>query len=150
MTWREAPSCPGEALRFETHSDAALRVALLTGRSADVGIWGERAVARLAEHRGGRLIGRNCRFGHLEVDLLIVFGVELAVVEVRTRRHNGLQSASDTLGYVKFNRLTRAACIAVETLDWKGPWRLDFVALDVGLETAVAHWYEGIEGEVEQ
>lgn len=140
----------GEALRFEAASDAALRVALLTGESAVVGGWGEEAAARLAQLRGGRLVGQNRRFGRLEVDLLVVFGVELAVIEVRTRRYNGVQSAAETLGSLKFGRLARAAYAAVETLNWQGPWRLDFIAIDVGLETAVAHWYESIEGEVER
>lgn len=149
VTWGAVFSLPGEALRFEADSDAALRVALLTNRSADLGLWGETATAGLAQFRGGRVLGRNRRFGRLEVDLLVDFGGELAVVEVRTRRFNRLQSASDTLGAVKFNRLTRAAYRAVEALDWPGSWRMDFVALDVGLQTVVAHWYEGIEGEVE-
>jgi putative endonuclease len=55
-------------------------------QSKEVGKLGEELAAQYLEARGWRVVGRNLRDGHREVDLAAFRDGILAVVEVKTRR----------------------------------------------------------------
>ena len=52
---------------------------------ADLGRWGEEAVARHFVARGARVLGRNWRHGRDELDLVALEGEVLVFVEVKAR-----------------------------------------------------------------
>jgi len=47
---------------------------------------GERAAAKVATRRGGKIIARNWRCATGELDLVVQYADELAIIEVKTRR----------------------------------------------------------------
>jgi putative endonuclease len=74
-----------------------------------LGTLAEQAVADFLLRQGYTIIGRNVRVGQLEVDILARHGDAVAVVEVRTRGGRSWQSALDSVGATKRERLRRAA-----------------------------------------
>ncbi|HEX6587483.1 MAG TPA: YraN family protein [Longimicrobiales bacterium] len=55
------------------------------GESHRLGIEGEALAARHLERAGWRIVARNWRFGHKEIDLIARRGRTVAFVEVKTR-----------------------------------------------------------------
>ena len=95
---------------------------------------GERAegiVERLLVRRGLRTVCRNyhCRWG--ELDLVMMDGDVLVVVEVRARRDRGFGSAAESVGPKKQARLVAAArhLLARQPRLATLPLRFDVVAL---------------------
>ncbi|MCX7807088.1 MAG: YraN family protein [Deltaproteobacteria bacterium] len=68
----------------------------------------ERAVERWLRDRGYEIVGRNLRFGHDEIDLLVRRGETLIVCEVRSRK-KGAIDPSWAFDWKKRQRLKRAA-----------------------------------------
>lgn len=86
--------------RFGRPSPAHLRL----------GIWGERQAERWLRARGMRILGRRVRIGpHDELDLLGRAGNLLVVIEVKTRRIEGMEPARKAVDAQKRRRLSRAA-----------------------------------------
>lgn len=54
-------------------------------RSHELGRAGENLAARHLERRGWRIVERNVRFGHKEIDLIAAKGDVIAFVEVKSR-----------------------------------------------------------------
>lgn len=54
-------------------------------RSHELGLSGEELAARHLERAGWRVLARNYRFGHREIDLIARRGRTVAFVEVKTR-----------------------------------------------------------------
>jgi putative endonuclease len=74
----------------------------------DAGALGERAAERRLRREGFRILDRNWRSGHLELDLVTREGGVIAFVEVKTRRP-GPGRPADAVGREKRRRITRAA-----------------------------------------
>jgi len=74
-----------------------------------LGVLAEQAVADYLVRQGYTVVGRNVRVGRLEVDIIARQGDAIAVVEVRTRGAGSWQSALDSVGVAKRERLRRAA-----------------------------------------
>lgn len=80
------------------------------GRSAAVGRRGESIAAMFLERHGARVVDRNVRVGHDEIDLLIEFGGRRIAVEVKTAAANGaLARPEEAFDDVKVRRIRRAA-----------------------------------------
>ena len=105
----------------------ALRAAA-TGADAEL-----RACAEL-QRRGLKLVARNWRCKQGEIDLLMLDGDTLAVVEVRSRNHAGFGGAAGSVDRRKQGR------IAAATLAWlqqhpqhaERPLRFDVYACEAG------------------
>lgn len=78
------------------------------GRRA-LGIAGEEAAARWVERRGGRILARNARTPHGELDVVWTDGETLVFTEVRTRATDAFGDPGETVGPAKRLRLRRAA-----------------------------------------
>jgi len=60
---------------------------------------GEARAARFLETRGYRIVARNVRADHVEIDLIARRGDLLVFVEVKSRRMSGLSSGHGTSGH---------------------------------------------------
>ena len=98
------------------------------------GAAGERIASEYLELAGCRVIERNYRTGHLEIDIIAADGDCLAFVEVKTRIGRAFGSALEAVGPRKLGNLRRAAA---GYLQGAGPHRsygeirFDLVAVDV-------------------
>ena len=81
------------------------------------------------------ILERNLQLGHLEVDILAREGGCLLFVEVRMRRGDRCGSAAESLGPLKRRRLREGLRRGLAERDWRGPYRLDLLALDWNTET---------------
>ena len=52
----------------------------------DTGRWGERKAAEYLERKGYRILWKDWRDGHRDIDIVAVDADQLVVVEVKTRR----------------------------------------------------------------
>lgn len=97
--------------------------------SIEFGTKGEDKAARYLERLGWRIIDRNARVGHGELDIVAMDGEELVIVEVRTRKIGYISPAETTVGPQKLRRIIRAARVYVENIAFGGAWRIDVVAV---------------------
>ena len=98
--------------------------------SALTGVRGEDAAALLLQSLGWRILARNWRSGHLELDIVAEEGDVLVFVEVKTRARGGLQSPHEALTATKKERLMRAARAWLASCNgWERPCRFDLVCV---------------------
>lgn len=103
---------------------------------------GELIAIRALQEAGLRIIERNwrCRAGELDV-IAEECGPDfsrgapdsrwLVVVEVRTRRGHAYGSALQAFPHKKQEKLREVAATYVQETKWKGPWRIDAVAVQM-------------------
>ena len=98
------------------------------------GSLGERIAADYLELVGCRVIERNFRAEHLEIDLIVRDGDCVAFVEVKTRRGASFGAAIEAVASEKVRRLRRAARLYLmsPSADTRAhEYRFDLVALDL-------------------
>lgn len=98
--------------------------------SARTGAEGEDAAVRFLQGMGWKVLARNWRFRHLELDIVAEEGDVLVFVEVKTRAAGGLQRPFEALTPVKRERLCRAAEAWLKVHNaWSRPCRFDLVCV---------------------
>ena len=114
-----------------------------------LGRTGERLAADELTRRGLTVVDRNWRCQTGEIDLIIRDGECLAIVEVRTRRGQGCGTPEESITPAKRERLIALAQAYVAAVDWRGPWRIDVVAVEMdnaGRLLRVTHLPSAVEG----
>ena len=97
------------------------------------GAEGEDSAAAMLRSMGWRILARNWRSGHLELDIVAQEGDTLVFVEVKTRAEGGMQRPYEALTAVKKERLLRAAQAWLAEHDaWDTPCRFDLVCVKAG------------------
>lgn len=79
------------------------------GSRQQTGRIGEEAVCRYLEARGHRILWRNCRQGHLELDIISQDLDGVHFVEVKTRRPPLQADPQECVTFPKQRRLVKAA-----------------------------------------
>ena len=98
--------------------------------SANTGSEGENAAAVMLRRMGWRILDRNWRSGHLELDIVAEDNDVLVFVEVKTRSKHGMQRPYEALNAVKKERLQRAAQAWLAEHDaWDRACRFDLVCV---------------------
>lgn len=102
--------------------------------TTELGRRGEDLACRYLEAQGLRLLERNYRCRAGEIDLVMLDGSTLVLVEVRSRSTSAHGSAAATVGFRKQQRFIRAARHLLLTRpDFRRqPARFDVVAIDPG------------------
>ena len=104
--------------------------------SARTVVEGEDAAAAMLRALGWRILARNWRSGHLELDIVAEENDILVFVEVKTRGKNGMQRPYEALTAVKKERLVRAAQAWLAEHDaWDRACRFDLVSVDADAGT---------------
>ncbi|MDA3882389.1 MAG: YraN family protein [Bacteroidales bacterium] len=75
------------------------------------------------------LLERNWRFKHKEIDLIMMDGDELVIVEVKTRSSTYFERPQDAVNLKKQRLLIQAANAYVEQKDFSGTIRFDVVSI---------------------
>lgn len=110
---------------------------------------GEQLAAEELVRRGLTVVDRNWRCQAGEIDLVARDGECLAIVEVRTRRGQGYGSPEESITPAKRERLIALAQTYVAAVDWRGPWRIDVVAVEMdkaGRLLRMTHLPNAVEG----
>jgi len=96
---------------------------LETGRS------GELVAIKYIENLGYRVLAKNWRYKHLEVDIIAMDGATLLFIEVKTRRSSLYGSPSEAVSYYKQQKLDRAANLYISYIKHEGEIRFDIVSI---------------------
>ena len=75
----------------------------------DLGKWGEHKVEEFLRTRGYRIVERNWRYGHRDIDIVAAKDDVLVIVEVKTRRNNLFTEPEDAVDWQKIRSLSVAA-----------------------------------------
>jgi putative endonuclease len=116
----------------------------MTGRRTRLGDWGETMAARFLARRGYEVLARKWRCTAGEIDIVARHDGDLVFVEVRTRRGRDPGMAAESITNAKRARLMALAdaFLAAHDLPSNTPWRIDVVAISVGLraqEVSIEH-----------
>lgn len=95
----------------------------------ELGIRGERIAERHLLARGWRLLDRNWRCPHGEIDLVLQDGDETVFVEVKTRSSTAFGHPLEAISAAKLARLRRLAGVWVAAHPGAGRIRIDAVAV---------------------
>jgi putative endonuclease len=109
-----------------------------------VGTAAEDAVVRYVDTLGWRLLNRNVRVGHYEIDILAQDGRTLVIIEVRHRGERSLTSGFGSLSATKRIRVRRAG----ERL-WHSRFRYDSTIDRMRFDAASVHFDASGHPEIE-
>lgn len=126
----------------------------------NLGKAGEELAQRTLEQAGLTIVTRNWRCPAGELDIIaqeeavdFTHGGAvvpwLVVVEVRTRRGDQFGSALQSITPRKQAKLREVAAHYVQTSEWRGPWRIDVVAVQMdssGKLLSVEHIRNAVTG----
>ena len=75
----------------------------------ELGKWGEEVAARILTEKGYRIIARDWKDNHKDLDIVAVADDCLVIVEVKTRRNNDYMAPEQAVDYRKIKNITLAA-----------------------------------------
>lgn len=95
----------------------------------DRGRWGEQKAAEYLERCGFRILERDWRDGHRDLDIVAIDSDQLVVVEVKTRRNDDVMAPELAVDARKMRNLAIAAAKYVKMSDIELPLRFDIVTV---------------------
>lgn len=95
----------------------------------DTGRWGEQKAAEYLERKGYRILWRDWRDGHRDLDIVAIDADQLVIVEVKTRRNADYMQPELAVDARKMRSLAVAAAKFVRTYGIEFPLRFDIVAV---------------------
>lgn len=95
----------------------------------EIGAQGETIAAQYLENKGFRIVERNWRTGHLEIDILAQKEDLLVVVEVKTHSSFTLVPPELTVSPLQKDRLQHAFAYYAHEFDYNGEFRFDVVGV---------------------
>lgn len=95
----------------------------------DRGRWGEQKAAEYLERCGFRILHRDWRDGHRDLDIVAVDADQLVIVEVKTRRNADYMPPELAVDARKMRSLAIAAAKFASTYGIEFPLRFDIVAV---------------------
>lgn len=111
----------------------------------ELGILGEKISAEYLENSGYRILGRNTRIGHSDIDILAQDGETLVFVEVRTKSKTDRGMPEETLTKKKLRRMKKTAELYMAFNRYEGLARLDAVCIVIeSNQTTHMEHYKGI------
>jgi len=115
------------------------------GRVA-LGIKGEEISAEFLQDSGYRILKRNARIGHSDIDILAADGETLVFVEVRTKSKTDRGMPEETLTKKKLERMKKTAELYIAFNHYEGLARLDAVCIIIDNNNRISHLnhYAGI------
>ena len=90
---------------------------------------GEDAALQYVVDLGYRVLAKNWRYKHLEVDIIAMDGPVLVFIEVKTRRSALYGSPHEAVSYQKQQKLDRAANLYISYIKHQGDIRFDIVSI---------------------
>ena len=99
-------------------------------RTQNVGQRGEQLAEEHLLAQGARLLERNYRIDHGEIDLLLDHEGDLVAVEVKTRDVQDFEQPEEAVSWRQLRRIVRAlSTYAMDNDLLEGTWRIDVVLI---------------------
>ena len=95
----------------------------------DTGHWGEERAAEYLQKKGYRIVVKNYRHRHAEIDLIAEKDKLLIFVEVKTRSGTGFGMPEEFVNYTKSRLIMKAAEHYIFETDWMFDVRFDIVSV---------------------
>ncbi len=105
----------------------------------ELGRRGEDIAETLLKNSGYRILKRNYRVGHSDIDILAKNGEVLVFVEVRTKSGEDRGMPEDTLTAAKLKRMKNTATLYMGFNHYEGPARLDAVCIILDDSCGIKH-----------
>ncbi len=121
----------------------------MSDRRQQIGRRGEDLAAGYLTEQGYLILRRNWRCPAGEVDIVARQDATLVLVEVRARTGRDFGRPEESITPAKRARLIACGGYLTAELEWRGPWRIDVVALELGAGGSVrriAHIPNAVEG----
>ena len=74
----------------------------------ELGVWGEEFATHYLEQKGYKIIERDWKSGHRDIDIIALHHNTIVFVEVKTRRNNVFGEPEDAINYAKLCNLRAA------------------------------------------
>lgn len=115
----------------------------MKGKNILTGLAGEKLAASYLEKNGFRLLARNWRFGHLELDLVCEKTGTIIFVEVKTRKNSSFGGAILAVTPKKMQNLSKAAMAWLcDAGRWHQPCRFDIICITGSLASPFLEHYQ--------
>lgn len=95
----------------------------------ELGQWGEEVAANYLESKGYRILERNWKLGHRDLDIIARTANEVVFVEVKTRRTREFGNPFEAVDYRKRRNLLAAINQYVRYRQIDMPLRLDIISI---------------------
>jgi UPF0102 protein dde_1093 len=95
----------------------------------DEGSWGENVTCDYLKRLGFRIIARNWRYGHAELDIIALYGDRIHVIEVKTRREGQVGYPSELIRPKQQEAILRAADAYARFNHWVKGIQIDLILI---------------------
>lgn len=109
-----------------------------------IGKQGEDQAASFLEKRGFKIMARNYRYKHAEIDLIVQQDNWLIFVEVKTRSSDAFGEPETFVDYKKGRKIMEAAEEYIHATDWHGHIRFDIISVKLGSAPEIRHFEDAI------
>jgi putative endonuclease len=106
----------------------------------ELGIKGEDLAVSFLKETGYRILKRNYRIGHSDIDILAQDESSLVFIEVRTKSREDRGMPEDTLTANKLRRMKKTAELYIAFNHYRGPARLDAVCIVLDNTGRIRHF----------
>lgn len=96
-----------------------------------IGDWGEDIAVDFLKKEGYKILNRNLRIGHKEIDIIASKRSALVFVEVKTRTSDSFGDGTEAMHYYKNSYLSRAAELFLLNNKWQGDVRFDLILVKI-------------------
>lgn len=94
-----------------------------------IGSWGEQIAAEYLERKGFRILWRDWRDGHRDIDIIAIDADFLVFIEVKTRRNANYIEPEQAVNTRKMHNVGLAAAKFIRHYKYEMPIRFDIVAI---------------------
>ena len=95
----------------------------------ELGKWGEQEASNYLSKKGYKILGRNIRTPHGEIDILASFDQVLVFVEVKTRGNRAFGNPEISIDSRKLNHMEASAMFYIQNSNFEGTWQCDAIAI---------------------
>lgn len=110
----------------------------------ELGSYGEKLAVDFLRRRDCKILAANFRSGKNEIDIIIETDREIAFIEVKTRSSSFYGLPELAVDRRKLLGIINCASNWMLNNDYRGPWRIDTVSIEINQNKATAHikWFK--------
>ncbi|MCU0397908.1 MAG: YraN family protein [Cyclobacteriaceae bacterium] len=109
-----------------------------------IGKQGEDLAAKFLEQKGFRVLMRNYRYKHAEIDLIVQKENWLIFVEVKARSSTAFGQPETFVDLKKGRKIMEAADEYIYSTRWQGHIRFDIISVKLGEPPEITHFEDAI------